>query len=711
MTLLAQQSDTEIPDPTITDNRVLDEFEIPFGPWIDQAVDWITVNLKWLLSAVEWPFDTLIGFLVKDVLEPISWFWVVLAFFVLGTLVRNVKVGAFAAVGLGVCGLLGNAYWLETARTIGFIGVAVLLCVILGIPLGIACGRVDSIWQVVRPVLDAMQVVHSFVYMLPFIYFFGIGEVSATMVTMVFALPPLVRLTNLGIRQVPGDVVEASRAYGAPEWRVLADVQIPLARPAIMTGINQTLLLAISMLGIAAIMGAGGLGRLLFGALSRQSVSEGAASGLAFFLVAVVLDRISQREGVTTQSLFRRIVLAWSHRRDPEALITDEGQPSSGAQDQPEVAVGAYAMLTASERTPAVMVIVGGLLAALSVLLTWTSGAGMFSAYGRRIDEELAGQSFNGLSATGGSWFGIMALALGLFAVAAAVTTLVAPGRGPRLWAPDGAVISSLALLVMMLAYVMADPSALTVAQSTGIGVYAATIGALLASAGSVLWIRSAPHVAAHPLSARIGWGRVLGSAIAVVIIGVGALSGWSFDRRADVVIDAATEARIAELKQIAEDDPSQSGVAASEISALTAQLASEKLIVTDGVSGDGPRLGLWSLLAGLVGLAVTVPAAGALGRDEHRQWRWSAITAGVGVGVSSVALAWVFTHVRSADDNYLSGVGTFLSMMGGCVLVATAAGVLKEFRRSKVYADDELVSRREPEHLRWWRHPLQGLR
>ncbi len=692
MRVLAQETGRELPDPSLTDNLVLDQFEIPFGEWMDQSVDWIAVNLKWLLSLIEWPFETLISFLVDDILEPISWIVVVLAFFIIGSWVRTLKVGAFAALGLGVCGILGNAYWLETARTIGFIGVAVLLCVIIGIPLGIVCGRVDSVWQVVRPVLDAMQVVHSFVYMLPFIYFFGIGEVSATMVTMVFALPPLVRLTNLGIRQVPGDVVEASRAYGAPEWRVLADVQIPLARPAIMTGINQTLLLAISMLGIAAIMGAGGLGRLLFNAISNQDVAKGAASGLAFFLVAVVLDRISQREGDDKVGLLRRIRLAWAHRRDPEALLPAETRFVEGTSSD-EADEGSFAAVTPAERRPMVIAAVGGALTALSVFLTWSSGAGFLSAYGRRGDEELAGQSFNGFSAAGGSWFGFLAFALGLLVAAAAITTMMAPGRGPRWWTADGAVIAALASLVMMVCYLLASPSDLTVGQTTGIGVYLALIGALMATVGSLRWIRLAPHSPIHPLSARIGWGRVIGSAVAVVLIGIGAVSAWSFDRRADVIITPEKQARIEELKAQAEADPSQSGVVATEIQILSTETADQ--IITDGVSGEGTGLGIWTLLAGLAGLAVTLPAAGVFGRHEHRQWRWSAITAGVGAGIVCVAFGWVFTQVRSADDNYLSGVGSFFAMVGGCVLVAMAASVLKEFRRSRVYVEQAEPTRR----------------
>ena len=689
MSLLAMQAEEAELGPGITDNTVLDQFEVPFGEWMDQAVDWITVNLKWFLSIVEWPFQTLINVLVKDILEPISWVWVVLAFFVVGSLVRSVKIGAFAALGLGICGVLGNAYWLETARTIGFVGVAVLLCVLVGIPLGIVCGRVDGIWQVVRPVLDAMQVVHSFVYMLPFIYFFGIGEVSATMVTMVFALPPLVRLTNLGIRQVPEDVVEASRAYGAPEWRVLTDVQIPLARPAIMTGINQTLLLAISMLGIAAIMGAGGLGRLLFGALSRQSVAEGAASGLAFFLVAVVLDRISQRETAGQPGLLARIRLAWVHLREPEKLLTpDEAETSRRILDAEQQSQGTFAEVTTKERLGVLVSALGGLVASVSVFLAWHSGAGFLSAYGRRSDESLAGQDLSGISISGGSWFGYIILLLGLFVLASAVNTLVAPGRGARWWAADGAVIASLALFVITFAYALAQPSELANDAGTGVGVFMALVGAAICCVGSMWWIRQAPHSPIHPLKARIGWGRVVGAGLAVIVVFVGAIAGWSFDRRADVIITADVQARIDELKEKAEADSSQSGVAAAQISTLTAELSNQKLIVTDGLSSDGTRLGIWTLAAALLGLALCVPAAGILGRHEQRQWLWSSATAGVGVGIVGIALGWTLTLVRSADDNYLSGIGVFLTMTGGAILVATAASVLREFRRATVYSD-----------------------
>lgn len=688
MSLLAQTSTDAGESVThdLTDNRVLEDFRIPFGKWIDQAVDWIAVNLDWLLNIIEWPFSFLNDVLVESILEPISWVWVVLFFFAIGTLIRNVKVGLFAAVSLTVCGLLGSTFWLETARTIGFIGTAVVLCVIVGIPLGVACGRVDAIWQVVRPVLDAMQVVHSFVYMLPFIYFWHIGTVSATMVTMVFALPPLIRLTNLGVRQVPADVVEASRAYGAPEWRVLFDVQIPLARPAIMTGINQTLLLAISMLGIAAIMGAGGLGRLLFNALSRQDVALGASAGLAFFLVAVVLDRISQTEAGDKGGLFRRIRLAWLHRRDPEQLLVDRGAHAP-AESSTEDVEESFAQVSAKERPWMLVSAIGGALAIVSVFLTWTEDGGFISAFGRRADESVAGGSFSGLAASGGSWFGYLTLAFGLIIVAAVVTTRLAPGRGPRFFTTDGALISSLGLLVMMICYLLASPVGGT-SPGTGTGAYLALVGGLLATVGSLMWIRHASHAPLHPLSLKIGWGRMIGGTVAALVILIGAFSAWSFDERTDQVISAETEAKIEELRQKAFDNPADAGPIGAEISTLRAQLTLTERIITDGISSEGTGLGVWTLIAGVIGLAVTLPAAGVFGREEQRQWRWSTVTAGIGVGVAAVGFGWIFVHVRSADPNYVSGIGSFLTMIGGFLLAATALSVLKEFRRSKIYSD-----------------------
>ena len=680
--MLAQATDA---GKSIWDNTILDQWEIPFGDWMDQSVDWIFNNMRGVLDAFAWPFETLIGAFVNDFLAKISWIWVVLGMFVIASLIRNVKVGASVALALTVCGLLGNAYWIETARTIGFIAVAVLLCVIIGIPIGIACGRVDSIWQVVRPILDAMQVVHSFVYMLPFIFFWGIGEVSATMVTMVFAVPPLIRLTNLGIRQVPEDVVEASRAYGAPESRVLVDVQLPLARPAIMTGINQTLLLAISMLGIAAIMGAGGLGRLLFRALSNQDVSLAASGGLAFFLVAVVLDRMTQREDGDGGNLFSRMRQAWAHRTDPEALLSEETSDVA-----PQRRADRFMPLTAPERTGILVTAAGGALAVVATFLTWTTDAGKFSAFGRRVDENLEGMSFSGLDASGGSWFGIIVLVLGLFVIAAGVSTLRGPGRGARWLTVDGAVIASLAMLVTTLLHILGSSPELSLDPGTGIGVLLALVGSLVATAGAVMWIRTAPHSPLRPLPAVISVGRLIGTGLAVIVIALGMVSGWSFDGRQDTVVSPEVQEQIEALRARASAEPENAGAIAAELSALMAQTRNTGVIVTNGLAGDGARLGLWTTVVAVIGAIALVGAAGVFGIDETRQWQWSSIAAGLGAGVVTTATAWVLTHVRSADPNYVSGVGSFMTVAGGFFMIAAAASVLGQFRRSKQYDDSD---------------------
>ena len=670
----------------VLDDDFLDLWEIPFGEWFDQSIDWIDNNLGWLLDAIEWPFKTLIDLLVSDFLTQIPWIFVALGMGLIAALVRNVKVGAFVVIALTICGLLGDQYWVQTARTIGFIAVAVILCVIIGIPIGVAAGRVDSVWQVIRPVLDAMQVVHSFVYMLPFIFFWGIGSVSATMVTMIFALPPLIRLTNLGIRQVPEDVVEASRAFGAPESRVLFDVQLPLARPAIMTGINQTLLLAISMLGIAAIMGAGGLGQVLFQALSNQDPALAASGGLAFFLVAVVLDRMSQREDSDSGNLFVRIRQAWAHRRDPEALLGDRTSSPGRSADR-------FAPLGSTEQRPILLTGLGAALAALSAFLTWTVDAGKFSAYGRRGDQDLSGMSFSGLDASGGSWFGIIVLALSLFVLLAVLNGGLRPGRGGRWLAADGAAIGSIAVAGTAIAHLFAPSflvSADAVAAGTGIGVYLAVLGGLVATIGSIMWLRAAPHNPLRPLVTDIAWGRVFGVSFAGLVLVAAMFSGWSFDGRTDVVIDPELEAQVEALRERAALEPQNAGPIAADIAALMASARVEGALVTDGVSESSSKLGLLALVPGLLAIATTLPALGLFGQSEHQRWMWSSITAGLGAAAAAMAMGWILTHVRSADDNYLSGVGAFMALCGGFLVLASTTSVLKEFRRSRLYDDED---------------------
>lgn len=695
--LLAQQSD----DPTFFDEDVLNQFTIPFGEWVKQAVNWIVLNLGWLLDAIEWPFSTLIDLFVENFLASVSWVIVVAIMFVIAWLARNGKVAVGVALSLTVCGLLGSNYWLETARTIGYIFVAVVLCVMIGIPVGILCGRSDGAWRIVRPGLDAMQVVHSFVYMLPFMYFWGIGAVPATMVTMIFAIPPLIRLTNLGIRQVPEDVVEASRAFGAPELRVLTDVQIPLARPAIMTGINQTLLLAISMLGIAAIMGAGGLGRLLFQAISNQDVALAASAGLAFFLVAVVLDRISQPESGQS-NLLSRIAAAWKARRDPSELLREREAAEAEAEEEVEESAGDYVVgttpPTAGERTATYVTMVGAVLALVSVLLPWTKDASKISSYARRADENLAGETFNGMSATGGSWFGILIVLLAVWVLAAGVNSLVQAGEGPRWLSPDGATIGSLTLLCTAFAFWFAAPPdtrrdsdgfAEPFVYSDQIGVYVAIIAGVVAAAGAIWWMLQAPRVPRVPLKQELSGGRLLGGAAAIVVAVVAMFSAWTFDERQDVVFTPELQAQVEEIREQVDAGELDSAVGAAQQAALRNQAIQEDPIIFDGRTSQGAGLGILSVALVVLGAIALIPGVGLLGFGDRRQWYASTVSVGLGAGVAALTVGWIGSLARATDANMFSGIGSFLAMVAGALLAASSLALVAGYERTKVYTDD----------------------
>ena len=742
----------------VRQNTVLDQWQIPVGDWVEQTVFWVDNNLKSTLEIIEWPFQRLLNVIVDDWLLGMSWLTVCIAVFALGWAMRGFQVGALSFIGLTICGLLGEDFWRETALTIGFIGVAVLLCVIVGIPVGVLCGRVDGAWKVVRPVMDAMQVVHSFVYMLPFIFFFGVGFVSATMVTMTFALPPLIRLTNLGIRQVPEDVVEASRAYGAPEWRVLLDVQVPLARPAIMTGLNQTLLLAISMLGVAAIMGAGGLGRLLFQAIANLDVALAGSAGLAFFLVAVVLDRLSQTDA-DSSNLFSRIAKAWANRRTPEKLL-EEAQAAADEKvsklaEEPEAPEESFVPAVGRERTAVIAAGVGALIMLVALLLPWNADSGLVSAYARADDMDLRTEncpgewietraldplsgadaaevtctrdiewisnSFNGVSASGGSWYGIFLAMSAAFVVWCAVSALWRPGEGSRWFSAHGAAVFSVAGVVTSLVYLLANPPDAVAAHSTGIGVWVAVIGGAVAAAGAIAWLWRAPMTARRPLSANIGWGRLIGAAFAVVLLVMGGYSGWSFDTRTESVIgpelraeldriaeegaaaqreaveaaDLADEAEAAgdveryqEMKRVENDALALAGVRAADIAAKIAEAKRTGDVIHDGFERSGAGMGIWTLIAGVGALALALPAIGVFGIDESLRYRWSALVAGLGLGIAIVSLGWVASIVRVADTNFVSGVGSVFVMVAGATIFATSRATLGEFERNKVYGD-----------------------
>jgi glycine betaine/proline transport system permease protein len=271
-----------------------EEASIPLEKWIETGVNWLVDNFRPQFQAIKWPVEmTLNG--IDGLLQQIPPVIFIVMLFILAWRVSSWKVGVFGVLTFLLAGFLG--LWAETMTTLAMVLCAVVFCVIVGIPLGIIAARSDRFTNVIRPVLDAMQTTPAFVYLVPVVMLFSIGTVAGVIATIIFSMPPIIRLTNLGIRQVQSDVVEAAKAFGATNHQMLWKVQFPLALPTIMVGLNQTMMLSLSMVVIAALIGAGGLGVPVFDGLNSLRVGLAGIGGLSIVLVAMVLDRISQALG------------------------------------------------------------------------------------------------------------------------------------------------------------------------------------------------------------------------------------------------------------------------------------------------------------------------------------------------------------------------------------------------------------------------------
>lgn len=289
--------------------------DIDVGGYVEALVDWITINLQVLLDGIADVISFLISILEGAFLdtEPMI---IALLLLIIGVWRVGIAFGVFCVVSVLLIFEMG--LWIPTMATLALVLASSLVALVVGIPIGIAMARSGVVDRIVRPILDFMQTMPAFVYLIPAVIFFGLGTVPGAIATVVFAMPPVVRLTNLGIRQVSQENVEAGLAFGCTQRQLLLKVQMPLAMPSIMQGINQTIMLALSMVVIASMIGAGGLGDTVLTGIQRLNVGMGFEGGLAVVLLAILLDRITQtfgQRGRQPRNLVQRMVAALIARK------------------------------------------------------------------------------------------------------------------------------------------------------------------------------------------------------------------------------------------------------------------------------------------------------------------------------------------------------------------------------------------------------------
>ncbi|MBW3591209.1 MAG: proline/glycine betaine ABC transporter permease [Actinobacteria bacterium] len=272
-------------------------FELPrihIGDWVESVVEWLTDNFGLLFDLIDYVIGALIGGL-EDLLAWPPPFLLAAIFALIAWRVRGVGFGVFTLASFALIDSI--RLWDDALLTLSLVLVSSLIAVAIGIPAGIAAGRSTAVGATLRPALDFMQTMPAFVYLIPAIIFFGIGTVPGAVATIVFAMPPAVRLTELGIQQVDKEVVEAGHAFGSAPAQILSRIQIPLAMPTIMAGVNQVIMLALSMVVIAGIVGAGGLGAVVFRGITRLNIGLGFEGGLAVVILAIFLDRVTAAIG------------------------------------------------------------------------------------------------------------------------------------------------------------------------------------------------------------------------------------------------------------------------------------------------------------------------------------------------------------------------------------------------------------------------------
>lgn len=267
--------------------------KLPISSWVEAGMDWVTDTFSGLFKMIQSGGESMMDGITDGLLfiPPVLFILIiaVLAFFVTG---KKFGLALFSLIGLLF--IYNQGLWDELMNTFTLVLFSSVIAIILGVPIGILMSKSTAVENIVKPILDFMQTMPGFVYLIPAVAFFGIGVVPGVFASVIFALPPTVRFTNLGIRQVPTDLIEAADSYGSTGAQKLMKVELPIAKSTIMAGINQTVLLSLSMVVIASMIGAPGLGREVLSALQRAQVGNGFVAGLSLVIFAIIVDRLTQ---------------------------------------------------------------------------------------------------------------------------------------------------------------------------------------------------------------------------------------------------------------------------------------------------------------------------------------------------------------------------------------------------------------------------------
>ena len=259
--------------------------------WVETIFDYAVIKGDAVFTAITIGIRSVLDFL-ELLFVKTPWIVIITTIVVLTALSAGIRTAIYSAGFLAYMGFLG--FWVKAMTTLALLGTAAILSIVIGIPLGIYCARRQRFYSMIRPIMDFMQTMPAFVFMIPVIAFFGTGKVAAVIITMIFGGTPVVRLTVLGLRGVPETIREAAIAYGASKWYLLRKVDLPLATPSILAGVNQTVMLSLAMVVVASLIGAKGLGQDVLEALQYANVGQGILAGVAILFVALILDRVVQ---------------------------------------------------------------------------------------------------------------------------------------------------------------------------------------------------------------------------------------------------------------------------------------------------------------------------------------------------------------------------------------------------------------------------------